>query len=423
MDFLDNLFKNRKKRTTVVNEYSEYDSSYPPDKTYTKQEAKTLAPQFLQQVQDSARLIDTTINPDTFFSRYGFLLHRLTELEKMESLIRFSGELPSNIKQKTIELKQEKIHELLERMKTKTEERLYSLKTKRAVENGIAKFNASLEPYLSEINADNQAYKESIIEEWSFVFSEKRFSDTGAEDSLAVDGIPFGWMSYHPDFVKQCGNIEIELRKQCQDANDSLSAYEDCLHSCEQYEHEFSEQGVYFQRYFHSMVTESLLKSMEQMKERTAQNEKYNEKIKAMESKVIQILESQESILQSDLVKQFSKDLASLVRDYVKELEEDGRITKEKEGRSYRLRMKKQATLESISEIIEKIGQSEIPDFRCQPEDTQDFYKLHIYTTGNRKMGVVKISKSDLSIQFRELGKGAPIVHELQSAEEFRKFV
>ncbi len=77
-------------------------------------------------------------------------------------------------------------------------------------------------------------------------------------------------------------------------------------------------------------------------------------------------------------------------------------------------------TVNSISETIQKIGQNQIPDFRCQTEDTPDFYKLHIHTTGSRKLGVVKISKSDLSIQFRELGNGAPIVHELQSAEDFR---
>ncbi|MBR0484682.1 MAG: type I restriction enzyme HsdR N-terminal domain-containing protein [Oscillospiraceae bacterium] len=84
---------------------------------------------------------------------------------------------------------------------------------------------------------------------------------------------------------------------------------------------------------------------------------------------------------------------------------------------------KNPVTLETISETIQKIGQNEIPDFRCQTEDTPDFYKIHIHTTNSRKMGVVKISKSDLSIQFRELGNGAPIVHELQSAEEFRSLV
>ena len=80
-------------------------------------------------------------------------------------------------------------------------------------------------------------------------------------------------------------------------------------------------------------------------------------------------------------------------------------------------------TAETISETIQTIGQNQIPDFRCQTEDTPDFYKLHIHTTNSRKMGVVKISKTDLSIQFRELGNGTPIVHELQSAEEFKNLI
>ncbi len=169
----------------------------------------------------------------------------------------------------------------------------------------------------------------------------RQLSGNEIENSLTIEGIPFGWMTYHPDFVKQCSNIEIELRKQIQDADYALSSYEKCLYSCEQYEHEFSKQGIYFQRYFHSMVTESILKSMEQTKNSIARTEEYDKKIKEMEFRVIQILESQESILQSELVKQFPKDFASLVRDYVKELEDDDRIIKEKEGRSYRLKLKK----------------------------------------------------------------------------------
>ena len=80
-------------------------------------------------------------------------------------------------------------------------------------------------------------------------------------------------------------------------------------------------------------------------------------------------------------------------------------------------------TAKTISETIQTIGQNQIPDFRCQTEETPDFYKLHIHTTGSRKIGVIKIAKADLSIQFRELGNGAPIIHELQSAEEFKNLI
>ena len=85
--------------------------------------------------------------------------------------------------------------------------------------------------------------------------------------------------------------------------------------------------------------------------------------------------------------------------------------------------VKKSTTVKSVSETIQKIAQSSIPDYRCQEEDTADFYKLHIYTTGNQKVGVIKIVKSDLSMQFRKLGSNLPVVHKLQSPEELRNLV
>lgn len=80
-------------------------------------------------------------------------------------------------------------------------------------------------------------------------------------------------------------------------------------------------------------------------------------------------------------------------------------------------------TVESISEKIRLIAQNNVSDYQCQEEDTPEFYKLHIYTTDNKKMGIIKISKSDLTIQFRALGNGGLTVYELQSTEEFKKLM
>lgn len=80
-------------------------------------------------------------------------------------------------------------------------------------------------------------------------------------------------------------------------------------------------------------------------------------------------------------------------------------------------------TVESISEKIQVIAKNNISDYQCQEENTPEFCKLHIYTTDNKKMGVIKISKSDLTIQFRALGNGGLTVYELQSVEEFKKLM
>jgi hypothetical protein len=44
--------------------------------------AKILAPQFLKQARESARILETTTDPATFFMRYDFCVGRLLELEK-----------------------------------------------------------------------------------------------------------------------------------------------------------------------------------------------------------------------------------------------------------------------------------------------------------------------------------------------------
>lgn len=80
-------------------------------------------------------------------------------------------------------------------------------------------------------------------------------------------------------------------------------------------------------------------------------------------------------------------------------------------------------SIESISETVQAIASENIPDYKCQTEDTGEFYKLHIYTTGNQKIGIIKIAKADLSIQFRKFGNGMPVVHNLQRVEEFKNLI
>ena len=48
----------------------------------SRKNAKILAPQFLKQARESARILETTTDPATFFMRYDFCVGRLLELEK-----------------------------------------------------------------------------------------------------------------------------------------------------------------------------------------------------------------------------------------------------------------------------------------------------------------------------------------------------
>ena len=80
-------------------------------------------------------------------------------------------------------------------------------------------------------------------------------------------------------------------------------------------------------------------------------------------------------------------------------------------------------TLESICETILKIAETSIQDFSHKIEDSDDFRRLHIYTSENRKVGAVKILKNDLSIQWRKFENGIPTVYDLNCAENFKNYI
>lgn len=76
-------------------------------------------------------------------------------------------------------------------------------------------------------------------------------------------------------------------------------------------------------------------------------------------------------------------------------------------------------TPDTIAEQIKNIISS-IPDISCTPEDNSEFIRLHLYTADSRKLGTVKISKSDMSIQYKKIGQDAYII---KTADELKKYI
>lgn len=84
------------------------------------------------------------------------------------------------------------------------------------------------------------------------------------------------------------------------------------------------------------------------------------------------------------------------------------------------------STYQEVSAISAKIQTASLcwlPDCHCQEEDTHDVLKVHIYTSANKKIGIVKIKKSDFTMQFRDLSKGAPTIHILETTEQFNEII
>ncbi|MDE6834902.1 MAG: type I restriction enzyme HsdR N-terminal domain-containing protein [Ruminococcus sp.] len=78
-------------------------------------------------------------------------------------------------------------------------------------------------------------------------------------------------------------------------------------------------------------------------------------------------------------------------------------------------------SVKKISEKLKNILNDIIPDFSLVSEDFDDFCRLHIYTTSNKKMGNVKIIKSDFSIQWKKTG--SPKTYILQSEEDIKNYI
>lgn len=121
----------------------------------SKQNAEILAPQLLKQAKETADILNQTTNPDTFFSRYDFLIGRLKALCACEDYISFTGETPSVTLARvgTKDFYEMASCHLMDRCFGKSCEKMASLKTEKGKQNEAERFNkafASCGDYLNE---------------------------------------------------------------------------------------------------------------------------------------------------------------------------------------------------------------------------------------------------------------------------------
>lgn len=122
--------------------------------------ARMAAKRMLEICNDSIRLVDTTIKPDVFFSRLDLLLTNLAELQELEKYISFSGS-PSKSLTRIRTHKQKIIHDFLVRYHKAIVAQANAAKTPRGKEGKYKKFEESLRPYYSHMNAQNVHFVKS----------------------------------------------------------------------------------------------------------------------------------------------------------------------------------------------------------------------------------------------------------------------
>lgn len=112
-------------------------------------------------MKDSATLLQSSTNPDTFFERLRLFSSHCNTLVALEKYVSFSGASPTDLYNTLIIEKQELIHEFLVRYFTKIDIYATGLKTVKGQLNQYQKFYDSLKPYYSEMDVNNIDYVET----------------------------------------------------------------------------------------------------------------------------------------------------------------------------------------------------------------------------------------------------------------------
>lgn len=86
----------------------------------------------LVQVQDSAHLVNTTVQPDVFFKRLNFLLDLLLRLQSFEKYGIFKGGTPTSDYQKIISNLELTVDDFITRALEASNKKVASLKTEKA---------------------------------------------------------------------------------------------------------------------------------------------------------------------------------------------------------------------------------------------------------------------------------------------------
>lgn len=124
-------------------------------KSKIKDNQKILFQRNLDIVNECAHLMESTKNPDVFFSRFKLYLETLEWLAKNENHFKLIGELPSEKLAKVKENSVKDINEFIDKYYQEIVSKINSLKTLNAKKNNCDKFRATLEQYDMYMNKEN----------------------------------------------------------------------------------------------------------------------------------------------------------------------------------------------------------------------------------------------------------------------------
>lgn len=109
-------------------------------------------------VKDSSRIVSTTVDPDTFFSRYELLTQHSYQLVLLSNYIKFKGIQPQFLYQQVQAQKQAEIKNILIRSWDDVVTKAEKLQIPAARKKRYEKLYKTLERYDNEMNEENKTY-------------------------------------------------------------------------------------------------------------------------------------------------------------------------------------------------------------------------------------------------------------------------
>lgn len=169
-------------------------------------------------------------------------------------------------------------------------------------------------------------------------------------DRLVNGELPWGWVTAKAKFIEPRDKKLTDLHIRACSAKSVVEEryfIEEFLAAFQAYRNECEKLGECYVKYFSDMHSslcgpreERLAYLNENYDALVADEEKKSKALLTLSTDIENMIQSQPGILQSELIKQFDPLVKSEITDLLYHWTQDGRITREKQGRTYALTMK-----------------------------------------------------------------------------------
>lgn len=117
----------------------------------------------IQIAKDCIKLVNTTANPDTYFSRYDLLISELELLCKFQKFVKFSSLSPRDNLNNVLKNKVGSINAFIDRYWDSVVKKTGTLKTDSAKKNQYSKFFDSMQKYEKSMSPENISHYKSKL--------------------------------------------------------------------------------------------------------------------------------------------------------------------------------------------------------------------------------------------------------------------